>query len=566
MAAEPIHVEVEDEVPAIIERIRRSSAEEVHLVVPLRARFGQSRFNFQLLKQYSTRLGKRVSIWSPDPMVQRLAEESGFGAFRPAAPAPNGGAPGQAAPVSSGQRRPVPGSPPPGGPRNPPGGQLRPGGGGFQLPGGRPVPGAAGPGVPPSGAPPALQALVSRLAGAGRAARAASPAGLTRIRIAAPRRLPSPLGQYQQAQYVLYAGAVLLLLVGVAAVLLYFPTARVTLVAQAQPFSTPVDITSEPGKGPVHVRTVSLQKSANTGGNATGTKVTPGQPSAGQFTFVNTCPFALAIPNGQRLRSTTGAVFAQLGDVSVGQNQERTVDIKAVQAGQTGNVGAGQITGIDANQYNNCLTGSNRDPTGGGTDDQKQTVIQTSDIQSAKAALEQQLRQQMADELGRGAQKDKGETLVNPPIFQNEDFKTTHNADDPSPTFTATLNLTAEGDYYVADDVVRAFTDKLMSKVPRGQQITTNRVAPAFTVTAAAGGHLDFNGSASGYLAPEIDVERVKGQLAGKSAAQAHDVLTTLPVKRSVISQTPPLPLMPLSAGRIYIDYSVDPVTAAKTA
>src|SRR5256885_15705962 len=89
MAAEPIHVEVGDDVPAIIERIRRSDAEEVHLVLPPRARFGQSRFNFQLLRQYSTRLGKRVAIWSPDPAVQRLAEESGFGGFAaPAAPAP----------------------------------------------------------------------------------------------------------------------------------------------------------------------------------------------------------------------------------------------------------------------------------------------------------------------------------------------------------------------------------------------------------------------------------------------------------------------------------------------
>src|SRR5256885_17267849 len=86
MAAEPIHVEVGDDVPAIIERIRRSDAEEVQLVLPPRARFGQSRFNFQLLRQYSTRLGKRVAIWSPDPAVQRLAAESGFAAAAPAPP------------------------------------------------------------------------------------------------------------------------------------------------------------------------------------------------------------------------------------------------------------------------------------------------------------------------------------------------------------------------------------------------------------------------------------------------------------------------------------------------
>src|SRR5215469_324205 len=85
MAAEPILVDVEDEVAAIIERIRRSATDEVQLVLPARSRFGQSRFNFQLLRQYSTRLGKRVAIWSPDPAVQRLAEESGFGGTPPVA-------------------------------------------------------------------------------------------------------------------------------------------------------------------------------------------------------------------------------------------------------------------------------------------------------------------------------------------------------------------------------------------------------------------------------------------------------------------------------------------------
>ena len=65
--------------------------DDVQLVLPPRSRFGQSRFNFQLLRQYSTRLGKRVAIATPDPVVQRLAEESGFGAVRlPGPPEPPG--------------------------------------------------------------------------------------------------------------------------------------------------------------------------------------------------------------------------------------------------------------------------------------------------------------------------------------------------------------------------------------------------------------------------------------------------------------------------------------------
>jgi hypothetical protein len=101
--------------------------------------------------------------------------------------------------------------------------------------------------------------------------------------------------------------------------------------------------------------------------------------------------------------------------------------------------------------------------------------------------------------------------------------------------------------------------------VPKGDQLTTNKVVANYTVAASPGGHLDFNGSASGYVAPQIDVEKIKGQLVGKPSTQAHDVLTQLPVQRSVISQSPPLPLMPFSASRITIDYGVEAQAPAQS-
>ncbi len=545
MAAEPIHVDPAEEVPSIIERIRHSASDEVQLVLPAGSRFGQSRFNFQLLKQYTTRLGKRVAVWSPDPAVQRMAEESGFGAFRPE---PNDWRPPAAAPA-------VPGPAPPAQRGQPPVRTAAP----F-------APGARGPYAGPlaPGAPRAPGSL-DRLGGIARITRQ-NQAGMARaIRIGSlGRRLPSQMTMYEPARYVLYGGAVLVLLAGILAVLFYMPTARVTLVAQAQPFTTNVDVTADPSaKSTVHVRTVTVTKTVTGQGQATGTRANGGQLAAGEFTYVNNCPIALTVGNGQRLRSVSGVLFAQLGDVSVEQSKQQTVSIKAVQPGQAGNVGAGQITGIEMNTYP-CLTGTNHEPTNGGTDEQKQTVIQSSDVQSLRANLRQQLQQQIQDELDKGLQK--GETRVGQPQFSNETFNTTHNPDDNVPNFTATLQLTAEGDYFWSDDVARRFTDALASKVPQGQQLTTNKVVPNYQVTAAPGGHLDFNGSASGYIAPTIDIENLKSQLAGKPATQAHDLLTRLPVQRSVISQTPPLPLMPFSASRISIDYGVEAQAPARSA
>ena len=256
-------------------------------------------------------------------------------------------------------------------------------------------------------------------------------------------------------------------------------------------------------------------------------------------------------------------VFAQLGDVLVPAHGVAPANIKAVQSGQNGNVDTGQITGIDNNQYS-CLTGANEAPTSGGTDDQKQTVIQTSDFQSAKADLEQQLRQQMLDEFTRDQQK--GEKLVSPPTFlvEVEQFTTTHKVDENYPNFTATLTLPAEADYYVSSDVDTYFGNQLKTKLPASMQLTSDPVTANYQVSATQGGHLEFNGQATGYVAPKLDTERVSGQLVGKTSSQARAMLTKLPVRRVSIQQTPlPFPLLPFSASRIYIDYVIDPAASA---
>src|SRR2546428_13432902 len=81
MATNPIYVETEEEIPELVERLRRYHGEDTMLVLPMRSRIGQSRFNFQLLRNYSARLGKRVTAVCDDPAVQKMGSESGFPVF-----------------------------------------------------------------------------------------------------------------------------------------------------------------------------------------------------------------------------------------------------------------------------------------------------------------------------------------------------------------------------------------------------------------------------------------------------------------------------------------------------
>src|SRR6266581_5413029 len=81
MAMNQIYVETEEEIPELVDRLRRYHGVDTMLVLPMRSRIGQSRFNFQLLRNYSAQLGKRVTVVCDDPAVQRMASESGFPVF-----------------------------------------------------------------------------------------------------------------------------------------------------------------------------------------------------------------------------------------------------------------------------------------------------------------------------------------------------------------------------------------------------------------------------------------------------------------------------------------------------
>src|SRR5947209_20464040 len=81
MAANQIYVQVEEEIPEVVERLRRTRGDDTMIVLPSRSRVGQSRFNFQLLKDYAARMGKQVTVVCDDPAVQKMATETGFPVF-----------------------------------------------------------------------------------------------------------------------------------------------------------------------------------------------------------------------------------------------------------------------------------------------------------------------------------------------------------------------------------------------------------------------------------------------------------------------------------------------------
>ena len=509
MAANPIYIETEEEIPEVIERVRRTSAEDVPLVLPTRSRFGQSRFNFQLLRNYAARLGKRVTVVCDDPAVQKMASESGFPVF----------------------------------------GALGPMGEGI-------------PSEAEAAAPLRRWWQRSRVA------------PTTHVGIAAPTRLLTRTAtELKPGRFLLYITAATLLLVGLFGAAIFVPSADIKLVAQAAPFTQKdVEIQAQPGKAPIKVRSVVISRSNSQGFKTTGSIVVPLAPAIGSVTYTNKfppphCPGTscgspgLIVQSGQRLVNSNGLVFAQTsGDVLVKWGQTAQANIQAVIPGLTGNVGSDTITVIQDSRYDPTMfTVTNPQATGGGIDPSNTPQMTVSDFDAGRAQLEQELRQTIAQTMVGGTQA--GEKLSETIIFGAPQYSTDHQPGEKVPSFSGTMTISGEGDYYIDTDVQKAYQNYLAQRVPNDQQLLTESpIQVTYRILSATqGGNITFVGTASAYVAPRLDEAKIRASIVGRPLAQARFYLERLPIRSVSIKEQPlALPLMPLLARRITLHYVIE--------
>src|SRR5216684_1189474 len=512
MATDPIYVETEEEIPEIVERLRRYRGDETMLVLPMRSRIGQSRFNFQLLRNYAARMGKRVTVVCDDPAVQKMASESGFPVF----------------------------------------GAVGPMGEGIAS--------------EPEQAPPPRKWWQRRIV-----------APVTHVGVAAPTKLLTKSAtEVKHGRVLLYLVAAAFWLVGRVGAAIFVPSASVTLVAQAQPFSQrDVEIQAQPGKPPIRVRVSVISRSDSQGFKTTGVKQVLLAPAIGQVVYTNGCTHnspTFYFKSGQRLYDPSNQLtFAQTSStVAVDAGKSVTVNIQAVVPGLAGNVGSHVITQIVPNDFA-CLTVDNPQATGGGADASSTPQMTETDFDAARAQLEAQLHQAIAQQLAAGVLT--GEKLSENIVYNAPQFNTDHQPNDTVPSFSGTMTVVGEGDYYFDSDVTKAFQTYLTQRVPNDQQLLTESgIQTTYRLLSASkGGNLTFVGSATAYIAAKLDEAKVRSQIVGRPVTSAKIYLQSLGVKSVTIKELPmTLPLMPVLSKRIAIHYVVEqgvapPSTATPT-
>ena len=518
MAANPIYVEVEEEIPEVVERLRQARGDDTMIVLPSRSRVGQSRFNFQLLKDYASRMGKKVTVVCDDPAVQKMATETGFPVF------------GTVGPEGQGIPAPKPGP--------------QPARRWWQRKGNR------------------LEPHIGV--------------------IAPPRLITRTATELKPGRFLLYMSALAMVLVALGGLAVFVPSAEVTLIAKAAPFSQQnVEINAEPGKAPIRVRVSTVSRTDSQGFKTTGTKDVPLAPATGQVVYTNDFPPpspcgvprpdpacgspGLVMPYGQRLMNSNGLEFAQTsGNTVVPWKGTATANVVAVIPGTSGNVGDHTITTIEDDHYGPALSVTNPQATGNGTDPSHTPLMTEADFDAGRAQLEQEIHQEIAQILQSGLQK--GEKLSDTIVYGSPQFNTDHKPGDNVPSFSGTMTETGEGDYYFDSDVVKAYTQYLQQRVPNNQQLLTESgVKVDYRIlNAAPGGHLTFIGNAVAYVAPKLDEDQILASIVGRPLQGAKFFLQTLPIQSSEVDEQPiPLPIMPLLGKRITIHYIVEPGTTS---
>jgi hypothetical protein len=507
MPAQPIYLDVEEEISELIERLRQTSAEDVPVVVPARSKIGQSRFNFRLLRDYARQFGKRISIISNEPAIQRLAEDSGFNAF---ADMEDYGSPEAEtalayAGVSAGLAPP------------------------FSAP------------AQPRALPEAPAAPVQRA---------------PKLSMAPVRRLTSATGG---GRTVLYAGAALIALVTLIFAAIMVPSVTVTMRAKAQTVTDTANIDAAPGAAPVKIRQVTTTKSLSQQFSATGTKVTPAAAAGGAVTFTNSCDGSTwQLKQGQIVSTASGIQYV-LQTGSQVSSVPQSVAVLASVPSVAGNVGANTITAINNTTAiaKTCLKVNNPNPMIGGADEVKATFVSQGDLDSAKASLEGSLRGTVIDDLTKQAQSSEklSDTVDYKPTFSAD-----HKANDPVTLFVGTDSMVGNGAVYNVDDVKAALKADLAKHVADGFALTDNPVQSDFHVSqATADGHISFAGTAKGFMAPKLDFQKIRSRLLGSNTASARIYLQTLPIEKADVNEKPfTLPLLPFLSSRIDIKYIVD--------
>ncbi|HSX29982.1 MAG TPA: hypothetical protein VLE73_05490 [Candidatus Saccharimonadales bacterium] len=525
-----LYIDVDDEITAIIDKVRASNQKIVALVLPKRASMLQSIVNMKLLKRSADESKKKIVLITSEPGLLPLAGTVGMHVAktlqtRPEVPE---GPPSrnddtdvieEAGEIDSAEPDPLD--------KNRSVGELA---------GATAVDSELDDTIELDNEPTSSSDSTSGSAGA--------PAKSAKEK----KKLKIPNFNKFRLALVIAGAAVILLIVGSVFAFKILPKASLTIKTDSQAVSSsvPLSFKTDPGtelnaeKGVIPATIQQVQKTQEQQVPATGQQ-NNGQKAAGTVRLALgdctkdavTVPAGTGVTSGGKTFITQEAAIMQsvkVGGVckngSFPDVSTDTVSVAALSAGSSYNVGPGSFTVAG---YSN-VSGSSSAAMTGGTDDIIKIVTQA-DIDAAKQKIGGQDTEQLHNDLKNGLIT-KGLYAVDQTFKANEaDTKLSANPGDKADTVTVTQAVTYVMMGVDRDDlqkvIANAAADKINTKkqkildygIEGAQFEVQNQDASSATVTITT----------TVVAGPELDKEAIKKQVAGKKASTATATLKSSP-------------------------------------
>ncbi len=512
-----MYLDADDDIATVRERLNRTEASRITLVVPTKSRVFQNLVNLKLLERYSTQYGVDVTLVTGDPATRDLAR----------------------------------------------GLKLRLRG---SLAGGDVAVSDAGPTVGPRIAPEGIVPAGAQ-PGAALRRRGARSLGLETLRLRRPLDRAAAPRQGALTSVGKVAGYLLLvtlILLAGAGVVLALPEATIrvtpatTTLTQVIAVRASTDYRSaDLAKGQLPARLVQATVEDAAQADSTGKKQEPAQKAAGSVRFTNRSGAELTVPSGTVVRTGMGTPlrFFTTAAATVPAGSFVQVPVVAEQAGSDGNVPAWSINQVDGS-LSFQVSVLNDAPMSGGTEKQAQLVT-ASDRQQLRDALYARLKTASIEALRKDAQP--GALLLTDQIaIRVEEESFDHEAGEVSKSFGLRMRLTASVLTVAADGLNRLAENAIEAATPAGATVVPGSITLGAPGEVRIDGNtMTFRAEAQAKAVAGLDLGQLRRDVQGQTPEQARLTLTKryrLASDPTIILQNAWLGRLPLLGMRIRVD------------
>jgi hypothetical protein len=357
--------------------------------------------------------------------------------------------------------------------------------------------------------------------------------------------------------YILSAVAVLVAALGS---FMYAETAAVTLSVPPQKLVASTTLSGSQTGGDLKTHHIEATNTQSQGGAASTVQIGPTYAS-GQVVFSCTsaaCPSPLKVEAGTLVTTERFLGYATQATATVTRAHSATVAVRATASGASWNTAQHTVTVIN-NPPDANLRVTNALPIRGGTDARSAQVIQQSDWDAVRSALETRVADAL--DLALKAKAIQMSYIANgpPALTVTSNHKVGEMVSSFIITMTGTIGATAFSDSD-AQALIRAAFE---AKIPPGKQLTSDPIEITWQILQTSPNGLTVNGTAVGYVAPTLSTDTLRARIRGMSPADARkSLLRDVPGSTVEIRISPvAVPWLPLIAEHITVTLVVQPAT-----